>query len=114
MELIKILHAGYVPVSFEDTPIDSFNVDEKFGVVRFHLCEGGTRYVAFNKHYSDLPIEFVMHVKFTEETAASMILSDVAAVSREDIDTEVLKRNSFRRREEERRQRSVERNAGIF
>ena len=114
MELIKILQSGYVPVSFEDTPIDSFNVDEKFGVVRFHLCEGGTRYVAFNKHYSDLPIEFVMHVKFTEETAASMILSDVAAVSREDIDTEVLKRNSFRRREEERRQRSVERNAGIF
>lgn len=86
MKLIDVMRSGYTPVSIDGVAVIGWRVDHDYGVIRFQMKDGNAKYIAEDKEVGNLNIEFIMSVKFNEDTAAAMLLSDVAPVMREDVD----------------------------
>lgn len=86
MKLIDVIRAGYTPVAIDDNVVLGWRGDRDYGVIRFQMKDGNAKYIAEDKEVGNLNIEFIMSIKFNEDTAAAMLLSDVAPVMREDVD----------------------------
>lgn len=113
MKIIDILEAGYIPTMMKGNIIGGYAINADYGTIRLNMSDGPDIHIAMDKDHSGLDIDFIMHVKFTEDIAASMKISNVAPVSLEDIDNdhmrkiEAIKRRMDRDRRMEREQRGM-------
>ena len=115
MELIKVIEAGYTPTILDGAAVVRHTVDHTYEVLRLHLIDGTTKHVAYSMDHKRLPLEFVMHVSFNEDTAAALLLSGVAPLMTENIDKEFPRKMAIMRNEQEREARERTRlRRGIF
>ena len=105
MKIGNILEAGYVPTTHQGHIVSGFRINNEYGVVTLMLEESSNVSIALTKDHANLDINFVMHLKFNEDTAAALTMSNVAPFSKEDIDVEYPKQMARIQRENERKAR---------
>lgn len=87
MKLIDIISAGYKPVGINDLIIRDYSINTVDEVLKLIIHDGSVRYLSCGLDHKNSNIRFVMTVEFDEDIAASMLLSNVAAVERSHIDS---------------------------
>ena len=77
---------GYVPHTFDDVLISTFNINNTYRTLEVETISGRKQAISLDLDHSDVPIVFVMHVAFNEDTAAAMALCDVAPIEASQVD----------------------------
>lgn len=90
MKISDVLEAGFLPYKFKNERIGNFGVNTEYKVLRIDCAGREPVFISLDVEAERTPILFTAIVPYTEVAAASIHMSGVMAVTRQDIDTRLM------------------------